>query len=258
VETYVEKYMFMMCGHTHPHTYGIDRIHIDSVCCLSASNKKMQSHDENFKAKLKLIRHRLDRIRRRQAEHFRHFRRLNKWNINFKAIINVLNTISVTSLVLTFSGSHTTLILCTVSNSLSAVGTAILTVVNMDALSQSHQTSYLQFAEVHDDYIAELLVNDLNGQDLDRILTEINSKVGLILDNCEPIDLSSSLGTKSPSSSSLHLCPEHPASIVDIKETDVLKIDPVYSLDVLTSIRLDEPQNSFGVEGISPNISSPC
>jgi hypothetical protein len=251
VETYVEKYsdyryMFMVCGHTHRHIYGIDRMHIHSVCCVYASNKKMQSHDDNFKAKLKLIRHRLDRIRRRQAEHFRQFRRLTKWNINFKAIINVLNTISVTSLVLTFSGSHTTLILCTVSNSLSALGTAILTVVNMDALSQSHQTSYLQFAEVHDDYLAELLVDDINGQDLDRILTEINSKVGLILDNCEPIDLSSSLGRKSPSSSSLQLCPEHPAAIGDIKETDMLKDNPVDSSEILNSIRLDA------------HMSSPC
>jgi hypothetical protein len=149
----------------------------------------MQSAD-NFTAKLTMIRQRLNHIRHRQAEHFKQFKRLNIWNINFKAIINVLNTISVTSLVLTFSGSQTTLVICTISNSISAIGTAVLSVVNMEAKSHSHQTSYLQFVELHDTYIAELLHDNLNGQDLDRILTDLNSKVGLILDNCEPIDLS--------------------------------------------------------------------
>ena len=59
----------------------------------------------------------------------------------------------------------------------------------MEDKSHSHQTSYLQFVELHDTYTAELLVDNLCGQDLDRILTDLNSKVGLILDTCEPIDL---------------------------------------------------------------------
>jgi hypothetical protein len=153
----------------------------------------MHSPTDNFMAKLDMIRQRLDRVRRRQTEHFRQFRRLKKWNLYFKALINVLNTISVTSLVLTFSGSHWTLLVCTVTNSLSAVGTAILTVANLDYKYQSHQTSYLQFAELHNNYTAELLHDNLNGHDMDRILADINSKFGLILDNCEPIELSSQI-----------------------------------------------------------------
>jgi hypothetical protein len=148
----------------------------------------MQSAD-NFTAKLTMIRARLDRIKHRQLEHFRQFKRLQRVNTNTNVCINVLNTISVTSLVLTFSGSDTTLIICACSNSLSAIGTAILSVVNMEYKSHSHQTSYLQFVELHDTYTAELLVDNLCGQDLDRILTDLNSKVGLILDTCEPIEL---------------------------------------------------------------------
>ena len=89
-----------------------------------------------------MIRQRLVSIKGRLREHFRQFK---VWNLYMKAAINVLNTISVTSLVLTFSGTGITLIVCAVSNSLSAVGTAILSVVNMDAKVHSHQTSYLQF-----------------------------------------------------------------------------------------------------------------
>lgn len=143
----------------------------------------------NFLAKMTVIRHHLNSIKDRKKEHFRQFRRLKIWNLYFKVAINVLNTISVTSLVLAFSGTNITLIVCAVSNSLSAVGTAILSVVNMDNKVHSHQTSYLQFVELYDTYIAALLHDHLSGQDLDRILADINSKVGLILDNCEPIEL---------------------------------------------------------------------
>jgi hypothetical protein len=152
----------------------------------------MQSAD-NFTAKLSMIRQRLDHIRRRQVEHFRQFKRLTIWNTKFKATINVLNTISVTSLVLTFSGSHTTLIICAVSNSISAIGTAILSVVDVESKAHSHQTSYLQFVELYDTYMVELLHDNLHGSDLDRILNDLNSKVGLILDNCEPIELSTDI-----------------------------------------------------------------
>jgi hypothetical protein len=147
---------------------------------------------ENFIAKMTVIRRRLNSIKHLQKEHFRQFRRIKKWNTKLKAFINVLNTISVTSLVMTFSGSDTTLIVCAVSNTMSAIGTAILSVVNMDSKVHSHQTSYLQFVDLHDTYIAALLQDNLNGKDLDRILIDLNTKVGLILDNCEPIELTDS------------------------------------------------------------------
>jgi hypothetical protein len=143
----------------------------------------------NFVAKMIWNRKRLARIKQRQKEHFRQFKRLRRWNINFKACINVLNTISVTSLVIKLSGATTTLFVVTVSNSLSAIGTAILSVINMDTKVHSHHTSYLQFVDLYDTYIAQLLHDNLDGKDLDRILTDLNTKVGLILDNCEPIEL---------------------------------------------------------------------
>jgi hypothetical protein len=150
---------------------------------------------DNFIAKMKMIRLRLDSIKKRQKEHFRQFKRLKKRNTYLKALINVLNTISVTSLVLSFSVSSITLFVCAASNSLSAVGTAVLSVVDMDAKVHSHQTSYLQFVDLHDTYIAQLLHDNLTGSELDRILIDINAKVSLILDNCEPIELSSNNST---------------------------------------------------------------
>jgi len=163
----------------------------------------MQQHAENFVAKMVVIRQRLGSIKNRQKEHFRQFKKLKIWNLYLKAAINVLNTISVTSLVLTFSGTSLTLIVCAVSNSLSAVGTAILSVVNMDAKVHSHQTSYLQFVELYDTNIAALLQDNLSGQDLDRILADLNAKVGLILDNCEPIEVQHASPRSRPHQSAL-------------------------------------------------------
>jgi hypothetical protein len=149
----------------------------------------MMNMATNFTVKVDLIKSRLDRIQESQREHFRLFRKLKRLNTVFKAVINVLNTISVTSLVLTFSGSDTTLLVCAVSNSLSAVGSAVLSVVAVEDKVHSHQTSYLQFVELYDTYFVELLKDDLNGRDLDVILTDLNAKIGLILDNCEPINI---------------------------------------------------------------------
>ena len=109
----------------------------------------------------------------------------------FKSIINVLNTISVTSVVLTFSGTHATLLICAVSNTLSAVGTAILTVVGMEEKYHSHKTSYLQFSDLHNTYMAKLLKDDVSGHELDDILADMCSKVSIILDSCEPVKIPS-------------------------------------------------------------------
>ena len=144
---------------------------------------------ENFTAKITLIRQRLEAITKRQFEHFRLFKRLKRLNVTSKAVINVLNTISVTSLVLTFSGDETTLIVCAVTNTLSALGSAVLSVIGMEDKVHSHQTSYLQFMELYDTYIAALLRENMDGHDLDRILGDLNSKIGLILDTCEPINV---------------------------------------------------------------------
>jgi hypothetical protein len=98
-----------------------------------------------------------------------------------------LNTISITSIVLLYSENPTTLVVCTVTSSLSAVGTAVHSVLGLESKFHSHQTSYLQFTDLYDTYQAELLRDPITGEDLDRILHEMNTSLGIIRDNCEPL-----------------------------------------------------------------------
>lgn len=55
----------------------------------------------------------------------------------------------------------------------------------------SHQTSYLQYVDVHRDLSARMFRNGLSSQDLDNILSELNSRLGLIEDNSLPIKIDS-------------------------------------------------------------------
>jgi hypothetical protein len=141
----------------------------------------------NYKLKYELIQRLLAKIKHRQRGHYDAFRSLRKTNIIMQTTINVLNTISITSIVLLYSAHPTTLIVCTVTSSLSAIGTAIHSVIGLESKYHSHQTSYLQFVDLYDSYQAEVLRDNLTGEDLDIILRDMNIRMGIILDNCEPL-----------------------------------------------------------------------
>ena len=79
------------------------------------------------------------------------------------------------------------LIVCAVSSSLSTIGSAILTVVDFDRKSHSHQTSYLQSKDLHDQFNALLLKNGLSSTGLDAMLAQLNERTGVILDSAEPV-----------------------------------------------------------------------
>ena len=149
----------------------------------------MMSPQEQFATKLKLIEYRLEMINERKNIHFVSFKRIKRWNMIIKSMVNVLNTVSVTSIAITFSGHQFTLIIGAVSNSLSAIISAALSAIGLDEKTYSHQTSYLQLHDLYEKLIADLLVERLSGEVLDKILKELNSHLGIILDNCEPVSI---------------------------------------------------------------------
>ena len=142
---------------------------------------------DNFARKADLIHARLQRIDGRRMGHHVRFRRMRKVSIISKCILNVLNTISVTSIVMQFSGEPTTLIVCAATSTLSTLGTALMSVIDLEGKYHSHHTSYLQLTQLYDDNVAKMLQDDLDGPELDRILTSINARMGLILESSEPL-----------------------------------------------------------------------
>lgn len=138
-----------------------------------------------------LINKYLEKIHQRKQEHYKKYKNYKKRNMLAKGTINALNTLSLTTLAITFAGVPFVIIITAVTSSLSAVGSAVLSVVDLERKSHSHQTSYLQYQDLHSSYESLLLKNHLSGDDLYNILTELNAKVGLILDSSEPVSVSS-------------------------------------------------------------------
>ena len=140
------------------------------------SNKKMALIDKQMK-----------RVKLMKTIHFQKFRKLKRLDVIFKSIVNALNTVSVTGLVLNFTGNPFSLYISTTTSTISAIMTAILSVANLASKYHSHQTSYLQFIDLYDTINAELVKENLNGEQLDLLLEKLNVRINIILDTCEPI-----------------------------------------------------------------------
>lgn len=140
--------------------------------------------------KMNLIEKQMRRIKDMKTMHFHKFRQLKRLDVIFKAIVNALNTISVTGLVLNFTGNPFSLYISTTTSTVSAVMTAILSVASLASKYHSHQTSYLQFIDLYDTINAELVKENLTGEQLDALLEKLNVRINIILDTCEPISYS--------------------------------------------------------------------
>lgn len=144
--------------------------------------------------KVKLINHYLKGIKKRKTKHQKKFRKLKKINTFSLIGVNVLNSISITTLVLSFTTFPPGVIISLITSSLSSIASGVITVADLQRKINTHQTAYLQLLDLHDSTKASMLKSALDDEDLDDILRELNAKTGLILDNAsnEAVSVSSS------------------------------------------------------------------
>lgn len=146
----------------------------------------------NKSEKIILIRECLKDIKKRKTIHYDKFCTMKKINGVSRMVVHISNALSVCSLVLTFLPiNKVCFIIALSSTSLSAIVSAMSTAYDLEQKVYSHQTSYLQYLDIYRDISARLYRNGLSSQDLDYILAEINSRLGLIEDNSLPISVSS-------------------------------------------------------------------
>jgi hypothetical protein len=139
---------------------------------------------QNKDKKLDLIKKVLKDIKKKKKEHHNKYVKLNNINTMLKTFIAVLNTISVCSLVLSFFPlSIVCQIISLSSTSMSAIISSIISAYELEHKLHSNQTSYLQYTDVLRDMSARIYRNGLSSEDLDYMLSEINSRLGLIEDN---------------------------------------------------------------------------
>lgn len=143
---------------------------------------------DNYTGKIEMIRQILDDVKKRKCKHYKQFGKYKKINTFFKSVVNTLNAVSVCSMVLTFTPvSPEVMIVALSATSISAISSAVHSSTDVEGKVHSHNTSYLQYTDLYRDISARLLRNGMSSLDLDNLLTEINSRMGLIEDQSLPI-----------------------------------------------------------------------
>ena len=142
----------------------------------------------NYKIKMAMIKNILKDVNDKKNKHYKKYSKYRKINTLSKSGINLLNSISVCSLVLAFTPiSPAVLILALTTTTISGVSSAGLSAFELEHKIHSHNTSYLQYTDLYRDVSARIRRNGLNSEDLDILLTEMNSRLGLIEDQSLPI-----------------------------------------------------------------------
>ena len=155
-------------------------------------NEKIQIVEtpNNYQGKIKLIQNILEDIKNKKQSHYTCFSRYKQINTLIKSVVNTLNAVSVCSMVLTFTPvSHTVMIIALSATSVSAITSAVHSSTDIEGRVHSHNTSYLQYTDIYRDVSARLLRNGMSSQDLDNLLSEINSRMGLIEDQSLPVKI---------------------------------------------------------------------
>mgnify|MGYP001626869460 CR=1 FL=1 len=149
------------------------------------------SKESNYTIKTNMIKDILKDVDKRKVKHYKKYSKYRKINTITKSCINACNAISVCSMILTFTPvSPAVLIVALSATTCSGVSSAVLNAFELDHKIHSHNTSYLQYTDIHRDISARIRRNNLTSEDLDILLTEINSRLGLIEDQSMPIRIS--------------------------------------------------------------------
>lgn len=145
---------------------------------------------DNYNGKVQLIKDILEDVKKKKQAHYKSYARYKKINTIVKSVVNALNAVSVCSMVLTFTPvSPAVMIVALSATSISAITSAVHSSTDIEGKVYSHNTSYLQYTDIYRDVSARLLRNGMSSLDLDNLLTEINSRMGLIEDQSLPITI---------------------------------------------------------------------
>jgi hypothetical protein len=98
-----------------------------------------------------------------------------------KALVNVLNALSVSSLIADSPNSGMKYVALG-TTSISATISAFVQALGLDSKTESHNSTYLALSDLTRDFSARLLRNHLSSEDLDTLLGELNGKISLIED----------------------------------------------------------------------------
>lgn len=135
-------------------------------------------------SKSKLVRQQLSKIKKMYKANLKQYKKNKRINTILKLIVNILNAITVSSLVISFSGAVPVLIVSLAASSLSSIISVIDQSVGYNSKSYQYQTTYLQELDLYNTYNNKILIKNT---DLNEVLNELNNKLGIILDSAGPV-----------------------------------------------------------------------
>jgi len=143
----------------------------------------------NYEKKKFMIYKILDNIKSRSNKHYNKFSHYKKKNRCLKVFINILNSISVCSLVISLRPTdHLIIFISLASSTLSTILSAYSSVCDYNDRSSLNQLNHLQYIDLYRNVKGDLLKNNLSSKDLDDIIDDLNNKLSLIENHGDNID----------------------------------------------------------------------
>jgi len=139
---------------------------------------------------LRVINDHLIMIKKMKKEYYKQFRKYKKRNTNFKVAVNVLNAVTISTLVMSLTGVPVLAIVSVVTASVATITNAITTTIDYEFKYHQAHLSYNQLNDLQSTVINKLTSPDA---DYDTILNDLTSSLSLIIDTALPVDVS---GTK--------------------------------------------------------------
>lgn len=145
-------------------------------------------HTDTYAHKKRLIDGLMRQAKFKSRMHYLKYMSFKAISTRLNIIVNILDAISVSSIVINMSPEYTNLkISSLVTTSTSAILSIFVTTYDFNDKINRHQTSYLQYTDIYRDIDAKIAANGLTSKELDAMLTQLNSRLGLIEDQSLPL-----------------------------------------------------------------------
>lgn len=138
---------------------------------------------DNYQLKKNLILQEIEKMKYKRDIHYKFYKKYKMINTILKLIINILNAISVSSIVMEYATIYGfTNIIAMVSTTLSSIITIVINNFNLDDKINLHNLTKSQLTDLYRNTQITILKNNLTSNDLDYILEDINNQLSLIND----------------------------------------------------------------------------
>lgn len=146
-----------------------------------SSDEEVECEQTNYQQKRRLILDIVTNARCKKKEHRKRVGCYRRVGTCIKALVNVLNAMSVSSLIMEGSTNEMKWVALG-TTSISATLSALSQALGLEQKTESHNSTYLALSDLTRDFSARLLRNHLTSDDLDTLLGELNARISLIED----------------------------------------------------------------------------